>query len=368
MNIKSLTQQVEQIIGNSIKVTEMDSSEWSALAEEEQAVLLPSGSLRLKDRFLWIWRRTAASVHVLEASIIGISDKEAALIDLLITAAREEHKSEQKSSSKRDDESRSLQLGEWILEQVERNELSAPVPESIQLKTKLQSSMLPFLLNCDQRTGQGISFVQLNKLLRSYFGGEIVLIPLREDWLIMVSESLMMDLREDNEEEAEHDVLGALCQGLYELISNEWGGGGYHVSTYEPIAGDNLLAAITVYLREIIQIGKLFNVSEHIHLPWNLQLERFVYCIPIQQRQRFIEESSKHDALFADEETLTTLDTFFQLDCNVSETAKRLYIHRNTLIYRIDKFKQETGLDVRTFEDAVLVKLKLLLYKVTKRA
>jgi len=71
--------------------------------------------------------------------------------------------------------------------------------------------------------------------------------------------------------------------------------------------------------------------------------------------------------LLQDEEIRTTLETFFALDCNVSETAKRLYIHRNTLLYRMDKFKQETGLDVRTFNDAVLVKLELLLYKVTKR-
>lgn len=51
----------------------------------------------------------------------------------------------------------------------------------------------------------------------------------------------------------------------------------------------------------------------------------------------------------------------------MSETAKKLYIHRNTLLYRLDKFKNETGLDVRTFHDAVLVKLALVLYKVTKR-
>ena len=66
-------------------------------------------------------------------------------------------------------------------------------------------------------------------------------------------------------------------------------------------------------------------------------------------------------------ETMTTLEQFFQLDCNVSETAKKLYIHRNTLLYRLDKFKQETGLDVRTFNNAVLVKIAMLLYKVTKR-
>jgi DNA-binding PucR family transcriptional regulator len=68
-----------------------------------------------------------------------------------------------------------------------------------------------------------------------------------------------------------------------------------------------------------------------------------------------------------DAETISTLETFFQLDCNVSETAKKLYIHRNTLLYRLDKFKQETSLDVRSFQDAVLVKIALQLYKVTKR-
>ncbi|MNC73523.1 Purine catabolism regulatory protein [compost metagenome] len=68
-----------------------------------------------------------------------------------------------------------------------------------------------------------------------------------------------------------------------------------------------------------------------------------------------------------DQEMLSTLENFFALDCNVSETAKKLYIHRNTLLYRLDKFKQETGKDVRTFNDAVLVKTALLLYKVTKR-
>ncbi|WP_420871911.1 helix-turn-helix domain-containing protein [Cohnella rhizosphaerae] len=55
------------------------------------------------------------------------------------------------------------------------------------------------------------------------------------------------------------------------------------------------------------------------------------------------------------------------MDCNVSETAKRLFIHRNTLLYRLDKLKQEAGLDVRSFNDAILVRLLMLLYKVTKR-
>ncbi|MFD2881944.1 PucR family transcriptional regulator [Paenibacillus rhizoplanae] len=64
---------------------------------------------------------------------------------------------------------------------------------------------------------------------------------------------------------------------------------------------------------------------------------------------------------------LLTLETFFEMDCNVSETAKKLYIHRNTLLYRLDKIKQETGADVRSFGDAAIVKLAMLLYKVTKK-
>lgn len=367
MDMKILKQQVEQIIGIPITLSEMDASAWNALTETRESVMLPSGSLRLQDRLLWPGGRTGSSVYVLEADSSSITDKEASLIDLLITSVQGGHKSDHKTSSKRDEESRALQLGEWILGEIERGQFNNSVPDYIPLKSKIQSSMLPFLLSCDQGTGQGISFLKLNKLLRSYFGGEMVLIPLREDWLVLVSESLLMDLREDNEEDAEDDFLGALCQGLYELISNEWGGGGYHLAAYEPIEGDHRLVEVTVSLREIIQIGKLFNVTEHIHLPWKLQLERIVYSIPAPQRQRFIGEIGKHVTLFEDEEMLTTLDTFFQLDCNVSETAKRLYIHRNTLMYRIDKFKQETGLDVRTFQDAILVKLKLLLYKVTKR-
>jgi DNA-binding PucR family transcriptional regulator len=68
-----------------------------------------------------------------------------------------------------------------------------------------------------------------------------------------------------------------------------------------------------------------------------------------------------------DSETLMTLEQFFAMDCNVSETAKKLYIHRNTLLYRLDKFKNATGIDVRSFNDAVLIRVALLLYKVTKK-
>jgi DNA-binding PucR family transcriptional regulator len=98
-----------------------------------------------------------------------------------------------------------------------------------------------------------------------------------------------------------------------------------------------------------------------------LRLEKLLHLLPERDRTKFLEQVLKGADHVLDAETQTTLEQFFALDCNVSETAKKLYVHRNTLLYRLDKFKNETGLDVRTFSDAVLVRIALLLYKVTKR-
>ena len=61
-----------------------------------------------------------------------------------------------------------------------------------------------------------------------------------------------------------------------------------------------------------------------------------------------------------DDETLALIEKFFENNLNTSETARKLYIHRNTLIYRLDKIQKETGLDVRTFDDALTLKISLL--------
>ena len=61
-----------------------------------------------------------------------------------------------------------------------------------------------------------------------------------------------------------------------------------------------------------------------------------------------------------DEETLTTINKFFENSLNVSETSRQLYIHRNTLVYRLDKLQKSTGLDIRTFEDALAFKLAMM--------
>ena len=64
-----------------------------------------------------------------------------------------------------------------------------------------------------------------------------------------------------------------------------------------------------------------------------------------------------------DEETLTTINKFFENSLNVSETSRQLYIHRNTLVYRLDKLQKQTGLDLRVFEDAITLKIALMVVK-----
>ncbi|MGG3454023.1 PucR family transcriptional regulator [Paenibacillus rhizolycopersici] len=365
MEIKWLIQQVESVIGTSLSESVWQLQAWNDAIPNSDG--RSSGPFRIEHRWVWLVERQQGNVRVLETELSQVTEAEAQLIQLLLSAARES--SHMIPSPKRDDETRSIQLGEWLQERIELGELNQPLPEHYSMKPKLKGRMLPFLLNWESSgQGQALSFSKLNKLLKSYFGGEVILIPLKEDWLILLAEELFMSLREESEEaaETERDLLGALCQGLYELVTNEWVGG-FHLTVGGTLIGETELASSTLFLRQTLTLGRVFNVTDQIHLPWELKLERLVYSIPEEQRRQFALELGDRAGLLQDEETLTTLETFFALDCNVSETAKRLYIHRNTLLYRIDKFKQETGLDVRTFNDAVLVKLELLLYKVTKR-
>ena len=67
-----------------------------------------------------------------------------------------------------------------------------------------------------------------------------------------------------------------------------------------------------------------------------------------------------------DEEILSTINKFFENSLNVSETSRQLYIHRNTLVYRLDKLQKSTGLDLRVFEDAITLKIDILLVKYMK--
>lgn len=268
------------------------------------------------------------------------------------------------------------ELSGWLIEQIRSGNWKGAVPDGYLLKERLTHSMIPFLLVADSVQTGTLVTKELEKLLYSYFGGEVLLLPLSDnEWFILTNRELIedsSDLKQSNSrdshveiEDTEEDVLMDFSLGLYELIASEWVGI-FHIGVSKPIIpSEKLLSAVSL-LKETVALGRLFHVKDHIHLPWELSLERLLYRIPTEDRADFVARADRYSDMLADEETVATLETFFKMDCNVSETAKQLYIHRNTLLYRLDKIKQETELDVRRFEDAVLMKLTLLLYKVTK--
>lgn len=110
--------------------------------------------------------------------------------------------------------------------------------------------------------------------------------------------------------------------------------------------------------RRAIEIGRIFKEQESVYLYSSMLIERFLSGLSAETAEHYhsllFNEST--DKLF-NEEMLSTIDMFFKKDLNLSDTARQLYIHRNTLVYRLDKVQRQIGLNLRKFEDAVTFKL-----------
>jgi carbohydrate diacid regulator len=107
-----------------------------------------------------------------------------------------------------------------------------------------------------------------------------------------------------------------------------------------------------------LKVSKIFDGETDISRYDKLGLGRLIYQLPKPLCEMFIREVFPNDAFRQlDEETRTTIDTFFANDLNGSETSRELFVHRNTLVYRLEKVKTKTGLDLRKFDDAVLFKM-----------
>ncbi len=119
--------------------------------------------------------------------------------------------------------------------------------------------------------------------------------------------------------------------------------------------------------RMALDVGKIFYSGQNVIAYSNLGIGRIIYQLPIPVCKTFIKEifDNKSPDDF-DEETLSTINKFFENSLNVSETSRQLYIHRNTLVYRLDKLEKSTGLDIRQFDDAITFKIALMVVKYMK--
>ena len=113
-----------------------------------------------------------------------------------------------------------------------------------------------------------------------------------------------------------------------------------------------------------IEVGKVFDTEKYVINYENLWIGRLIYQLPTTLCEMFLQEVFKKNPIDAlDKETLFTIHKFFENNLNVSETARKLFVHRNTLVYRLEKIKKLTGLDLREFDDAITFKVALMVKK-----
>jgi hypothetical protein len=360
MDLEHVKQRLEQAVGAPFRLgmRERWESAASSMENEDGTVIF-----RVRD--------TPDGVLTLEAEAHRLNGSERRLIEwILATESEREDREPVRSDAGHgfDEEKRARAFGRWIAMKLESGDVQSPLPDSAFLRNYQYQSCLAMLLDAEYKESAPFSYKELKKLLDTYFESDTVLIPVSEqEWVVLASSSVLESASEDGESgETDEELLESIALALHEMII-EWIGD-CRVSTAGLVhAPSNLLAAVQ-HMRSSIRLGRLFHAECGVCLPWKLHLERLLYSMDERDRRKFLEQVMKradHTAL--DAEMLTTLQEFFQNNCNISETSKALYIHRNTLLYRLDKFKQVTGLDVRNFHDAVLVHMALLLYKITKR-
>ena len=113
-----------------------------------------------------------------------------------------------------------------------------------------------------------------------------------------------------------------------------------------------------------IDVGKVFDTEKSVMHYENLGIGRLIYQLPTTLCEIFLREVFKKNSLDSlDQETLFTINKFFENSLNVSETSRKLFVHRNTLVYRLEKIRKLTGLDLRQFDHAIVFKVALMVRK-----
>ncbi len=140
-----------------------------------------------------------------------------------------------------------------------------------------------------------------------------------------------------------------------EAMVNVWVGYGDPVDSFDEM-GTAYQDACTA-----LKIGMVFYAEEQVFYYHKLGIARLIYKLPADLCEMFLKEVlGENMELDLDEETMTTIKKLFENNLNISETARQLFIHRNTLVYRLERIEKKLGLDIRTFEDAMLFRIALM--------
>lgn len=186
-----------------------------------------------------------------------------------------------------------------------------------------------------------------------------------KDFVTAVDEKNVIVVKELEEQDGPAE-LEKTAQNFYEILKND--GEEDILIAYGTVIND--IKEVSKSYKEAklaLDVGKIFFSEKNVIAFSELGIGRLIYQLPVPLCKMFIREifEGKSPDDF-DEETLTTINKFFENNLNVSETSRQLYIHRNTLVYRLDKLQKSTGLDLRVFEDAITFKIALMVVKYMK--
>lgn len=157
--------------------------------------------------------------------------------------------------------------------------------------------------------------------------------------------------------------LEKLARSISDTLSSEFFTK-VNVGIGTPVIGVKELARSFKEAQTALEVGKVFDTDKNIVSYDNLGIARLIYHLPTTLCETFLKEVFKKNSIESlDQETLFTIQKFFENSLNVSETSRKLFVHRNTLVYRLDKIKKLTGLDLREFDHAIIFKIALMVKK-----
>lgn len=183
-----------------------------------------------------------------------------------------------------------------------------------------------------------------------------------KDFVISINEREIAIIKETHQG-IELKNLEQLARSIVDTLSGEFYthcivGIGTQVSGIKDLANSFKEAQMA------LEIGKIFDTEKTIVSYENLGIARLIYQLPDTLCEMFLKEVFKKGSIESlDQETLFTIQKFFENNLNVSETSRKLFVHRNTLVYRLEKIKKLTGLDLREFDHAIIFKVALMVKK-----
>ena len=183
-----------------------------------------------------------------------------------------------------------------------------------------------------------------------------------QDFVISVNETDIAVIKQITANTTEED-LDKLARQMEDTLKNE-----LFIKTVIGIGtvAEHLRSLADSYkeAQTAIDVGKVFDTEKSIINYENLGIGRLIYQLPTTLCEIFLSEVFKKNSIDSlDQETLFTINKFFENNLNVSETSRKLFVHRNTLVYRLEKIKKLTGLDLRQFDHAIVFKVALMVRK-----